>query len=346
MSLSNILDSQRDESLDIMKGIGILLVVFAHVFHQSGIVYQFHMPLFFILCGAAMTYSKHPYSFERKFKSLMIPYLVFSLLCFVYWAVVESKFRPIQNVSVILGLSTDFASVKLQQFINIFLAVNSKSAFAYNIVLWFLPCLFVTEYIYSFIKSSKYEYVVAACLIAPCYFVFRGSNGLPLCLGMAVTAVPFLALGFHTYQPFVAFLKKSKICCCIILVASVITFCSIYAIFQPHTDMAHNVIPYTFYIMAILGSIVVITASLALAKMNWGGQIAYLGKNSLIIMCIHEPIKRIIITLMAKITHIPSDMMRDEIIYSFICTLIVIAICIPIIEVINRYLPWMIGRKI
>lgn len=46
----------RDKSLDIMKGIGILLVVFAHVYHNSGIIYQFHMPLFFILSGAAMTY--------------------------------------------------------------------------------------------------------------------------------------------------------------------------------------------------------------------------------------------------------------------------------------------------
>ena len=169
-------------------------------------------------------------------------------------------------------------AVKLQQFINIFLAVNSKSAFAYNIVLWFLPCLFVAEYIYSFIKSSKYEYVVVACSIALCYFVFRGSNGLPLCLGMAVAAVPFLALGFHTYQPFCAFLKN-KIWYCIIFAVSVMTFCSVYAIFQPHTDMAHNVIPYTFYIMAILGSIVVITASLALAKMNWGGKLLILERT-------------------------------------------------------------------
>lgn len=54
----------RDRSLDIMKGIGILLVVFAHVYHNSGLIYLFHMPLFFILSGAAMTYSKS--GFEEK----------------------------------------------------------------------------------------------------------------------------------------------------------------------------------------------------------------------------------------------------------------------------------------
>lgn len=277
-NLNNTLDSHRDQSLDIMKGIGILLVVFAHVFHRSGFVYQFHMPLFFILCGAAMTYSKHPYSFKRKFKSLVIPYFVFSVICFLYWAFVESKFRPIQNEPVIFGLSTNVISVKIQQFLNIFLAVNSKSAFVYNIVLWFLPCLFVAEYIYSFIKSSKCEYWIVACFVVLCYFAFQGSDGLPWSLGMAITALPFLALGYHAYQPFVALLKKSNMCSFIMFTVCAIFLISIYAIVHPHTDMAHNVIPYTFYIMAVLGSALVMTVSLALAKMNWGGKLLTLEK--------------------------------------------------------------------
>lgn len=87
----------RDRSLDIMKGIGILLVVFAHVYHNSGLIYLFHMPLFFILSGAAMTYSKSGFSLKKKAKTLLIPYFLFSLLCFVYWALIESKFRPLPD---------------------------------------------------------------------------------------------------------------------------------------------------------------------------------------------------------------------------------------------------------
>lgn len=73
--ISNMTEKKRDPNLDIMKGIGILLVIFAHIFHNSGIIYQFHMPLFFILSGAAMTYSSSRYSFKKKFKTLLIPYL-------------------------------------------------------------------------------------------------------------------------------------------------------------------------------------------------------------------------------------------------------------------------------
>lgn len=48
---------QRDSQLDILKGIGILLVVFAHTCKgdASGYVYLFHMPLFFFLSGAALS---------------------------------------------------------------------------------------------------------------------------------------------------------------------------------------------------------------------------------------------------------------------------------------------------
>lgn len=50
---------QRDHSVDILKGIGILLVIIGHcdlfaVFRS--IIYSFHMPLFIILSGYFFTY--------------------------------------------------------------------------------------------------------------------------------------------------------------------------------------------------------------------------------------------------------------------------------------------------
>lgn len=71
---------KRDQRLDIMKGIGILLVVFAHVFHKSGIIYLFHMPLFFILSGAAMTYSKSGFSLKKSQELVGSIFCVFDYL--------------------------------------------------------------------------------------------------------------------------------------------------------------------------------------------------------------------------------------------------------------------------
>ena len=335
---------KRDQRLDIMKGIGILLVVFAHVFHKSGIIYLFHMPLFFILSGASMSYSKSRFSLKKKAKSLLVPYIVFSLICFVYWALIESRFRPMHDVAIFgegIGLN-----VKLQQLLNIFTAINCKPAFIYNIVLWFLPCLFMAELLYSKIKGTKVEWVIDVLCIVVCYVAVSSSNGLPLCLGEAVIAVPLLSLGNRFYQPLMKVLKKRTMPAMVMGGVCLLAFILLFLLLNPHTDMAHNVIPKEFYLMAILGSLCVVILSLEIDKfaIRGGQYLAYLGQNSLIIMCVHEPLKRIILMVLSKVMSMPTDVIRDEIGMSIVATLIVVAVCIPVIEIINRKFSWTIGK--
>ena len=39
----------RNKHIDVMRGIGIILVVLGHTYRNSGMLYLFHMPLFFML---------------------------------------------------------------------------------------------------------------------------------------------------------------------------------------------------------------------------------------------------------------------------------------------------------
>lgn len=144
---------KRDITIDTMKGIGILLVVFGHTFHESQAIYSFHMPLFFILSGASMSFSTHDYSLAYRFRKIMVPYYCFSLLSFIYWVLIESHLRPVNDTPLFQGILGTL-DLHLQQFINIFVAENVINSFAYNIVLWFLPCLFVADYLYSRIKIT------------------------------------------------------------------------------------------------------------------------------------------------------------------------------------------------
>ena len=48
--------------------------------------------------------------------------------------------------------------------------------------------------------------------------------------------------------------------------------------------------------------------------------------------------------VLSKIVSMPTDIIRNEIGMSIVTTLIVMAACIPIIEIINRKLSWTIGR--
>ena len=84
------MNNKRFEWIDILKGIGIILVVVGHsnfsfakattaMFIQK-YIYSFHMPLFFFVSGYLFVKDKYS-NFKRflrvKTKTLMIPYFFF-----------------------------------------------------------------------------------------------------------------------------------------------------------------------------------------------------------------------------------------------------------------------------
>lgn len=91
----------RLDWIDIAKGIGIVLVVFAHTLvpqireNSTGagflwiFIYNFHMPLFFFLSGwlfekGLSHYTNTPKFILGKLKFLMLPYLTFSVFAYVF----------------------------------------------------------------------------------------------------------------------------------------------------------------------------------------------------------------------------------------------------------------------
>ncbi|MDP1770343.1 MAG: acyltransferase family protein [Nitrospirota bacterium] len=74
----------RNKTVDIARGIGILLVVFGHswiVLHEKGelfrVIFSFHMPLFFLLSGIFLKETEAlPSLLKSKANSLLKPYFV------------------------------------------------------------------------------------------------------------------------------------------------------------------------------------------------------------------------------------------------------------------------------
>lgn len=90
----------REDWIDILKGIGIILVVIGHISIGNSLVkwiYSFHMPLFFILSGYVFGRGKKQYTFvkfaEKRTKSILVPFVVFRILLIIYWLIIESHFR-------------------------------------------------------------------------------------------------------------------------------------------------------------------------------------------------------------------------------------------------------------
>lgn len=79
--------ANRDRSIDIVKGIGIILMVVGHSGCPKWLhdfIYAFHMPLFFICSGyfyKPITTTEGLFTFwKKRFKGLYLPYIKWSIL--------------------------------------------------------------------------------------------------------------------------------------------------------------------------------------------------------------------------------------------------------------------------
>lgn len=337
----------RDTLIDVAKGVGILLVVFAHTYegYSNRIIYFFHMPLFFLLSGCALTYSRSAgIKWRSLLRGLAVPYLTFSLLTFAYWVLIENKFRPFHDGEVIPCLAgvLDF---KWQQFVNIFTAIDSEDAFIYDVVMWFLPALFVCRVLFGVVPTGKYRWfaVLAVALAGQGLVCWLGWN-LPWCMEIAFVAFPFLVLGYEAYG---CYKRRVNARTAIGLVA---VGCIVLFLIGRLTDVSigmhsHRINGAWIYVTGVTGSLLTLSLCWLLELAKLSKPLQFLGKNSLAIMCLHEPLKRIVIKAASSITNTDTESVRQDFILCVLIALVVVVALLPCICALNKWAPWMVGKR-
>ena len=143
-----VAERKRDMSVDMAKGVGILLVIMGHAGCPEiphGIIYSFHMPLFFLLSGLYIQrqcQEKMGVYLRKNFKSLLLPYFYFNIIYIAFYYV----------MSVVFHKNLLDGSV-LDNLIGIF--VSMRWGTPYHHVLWFLPCLFFAKIMVYPLYHSK-----------------------------------------------------------------------------------------------------------------------------------------------------------------------------------------------
>ena len=88
---------KRYDSLDILKGISIFMVVWGHLIDSENILFRYlnniHLPVFFIISGylLAGSLSRYPCEcvFKKKFLHLFIPFLSWSIVSLMLKAAIQ-----------------------------------------------------------------------------------------------------------------------------------------------------------------------------------------------------------------------------------------------------------------
>lgn len=314
-----MVNNKRLDYLDYVKGFGILLVILGHIYTADNYIkiwiYSFHMPLFFIISGLLI---KHTNLKERnikniissKFKSLIIPYVYFELLAIFMWM--------IQNEFTLSALRWNL--------------IDSILMYCRAGATWFLPCLFVSEIIFIFmiknIKSHKIKLLFLIFLfLIP--FIIKTENHYIIIIFRCFTAIGYISFGYYMHEYIVN--KDLSYNILFILSLGNIILGELNGCIDLWSLNFKN--PILYIGSSILGTLFVI---FAFKKINQNQFLKYFGVNTVIIMSTQQ----VILDSINKYT----GQQKYGYIIGIVIFIITILIEIPIIEVINRYMPFMLGK--
>ena len=97
-----------------------------------------------------------------------------------------------------------------------------------------------------------------------------------------------------------------------------------------------------WFITALIG----VTSMILISQLiNQNRVLQYFGRISLIVLCIHGPIYRIVVKIISILLYMGTDAVRENILLAMIVVAATMCICSVSYEVVMRIAPWMVGKK-
>ncbi|WP_051957927.1 acyltransferase family protein [Desulfobacter vibrioformis] len=367
----------RIQWLDNLRAIGIFFVVLGHTpglpepFEK--IIFSFHMPLFFWLSGLMCKDKIKQISFRAFIKNkaykLLVPYLFFSIISYVSWFVLFRHF----------GSQAKLNLSPITPLIGIIYGNGIHHLLAHNTVLWFFLCLFATEIFFFFIirLESKTRILAALILLSAIGYIDVWLNPplpdrfrLPWNIDIALTAVVFYGAGY-LLSPYllknrlnfivnlgfgICYLFFSLINSKVALVAGVYgNFFYFYSAAFSGILFWKAVAEYlsTLFNMKLdinTGQTFRVRLGKAFAK-KLARPCRFIetlmlktGENTLTIFVFHLLVFPLLTAVQVYIFKIPASVKHDSIVFSFIYTVVSIIMLLPVSSLLQRYLPWSVGR--
>lgn len=361
--------------VDALKGFGILLVVFAHYNLPQAIdtyVFSFHMPLFFFVSGFLFNFVKYTESaadfIKGRFRSLIIPYFTFAVITLLFYYLLDELYTP-EVVSFKIFGADIFHIVYSIIF-------AQTTMISYNGPLWFLTCLFVTELLFFQLAKRYYWqplklliWLTIAGIIGYLYSIYVPFN-LPWNTDVALTAVVFYGIGNlfrrlidsrrlldskgnHIYGS--SFLDpKSKFGNMFFMIENFLSVFFIlvsllyfaYLLKYPTEKINMSGLIYggffSFYFLAFSG---IFSFVYLFKKIGSMAILEYYGRNSLIVLALHFPMKDILTKLSTLIFDIDLDCFACTTSFALALTVLNLLGLVPVIFLINRYFPFLAGKR-
>ncbi|WP_425609255.1 acyltransferase family protein [Thalassobacterium sedimentorum] len=327
--------------IDVVKSISITLVVFGHVYRNADelslFLQSFRMPLFFLVSGYFVNHDRYN-SFKkvvsRRLNTLILPYLFFYLLTYAYWLLIESNFRGQAG-----GASYDW----WLPAVGIIYGSSSYGFMGHNSPLWFIPCLLSVQIIDCYISriNNFYFQILAVILLTASGFYLLPMLHFRLPFGLNTASV---VLVFYFSGKYIRRIHSLGIATKASIVVGVLIFYyyailgnfSTYDLFTPRFDNKSDYLLQAFSASVLI--VLICEMCVSLLPKATIKPLSFFGINSLIILCLHDPIKRVVIFIYSKASGISIADIRDDLIHSTSCLILTFLILLPAIYFYNRFL--------
>lgn len=327
----DIASEKRINWIDQVKGFTIFLVVYGHNFpFNEKYIYSFHMPLFFMIAGFFHPKVSNLANFNKRVKSILVPYFIWSFLLFLFWFLISNR----------IGESAALHLSPIQNFIGIFYAQGGRAYMDWGIPMWFLPGLFMTFVLFFLLQKIKNKFllygVLATLPILGFLYARNFLMNLPSSINIAMVAILFYAFGFYAFQ----ILTKVSIRNSLILAFGFFLINLFFYNYNIKIDMyrAYYGNEFLFILNGLTGSLFVIFIFKALPYFRF---LAFIGKFSLTILALQLIVMSFIKFVLLYGFH-QSDFNFTEW-ERFLYAILQIVLLIPSFYIINKYIPILNG---
>lgn len=342
MELRESCITKRIAWIDICKALAISLVALGHmqsIYLVNETIFAFAMPAFFFLSGYTFERSANAPFLEllrKKFRSLVIPYFGFSAILFAFWFLVRRNF----------GLSYETHATVTDVLMQILCGTNSTF---FVTPLWFLTCLFVVEILFWCLLRIRKKFLrvtIIALLFIPglIYWTYMDMLQLPhvfwnfdqACFFLSCLAIGFVLSKRNLVEKLLCSLKRNLF----VVLVSVIVFALVFAVREKTTS------PLLFVSMQAMMTFSSLLAFVAICKsIRKRAVLNFIGQNTITILALHIMVQSILRGVLFKVFHVAPEWIETSLIVSVVLTLVTIAALVPVILLINRFTPWLAGKR-
>ena len=295
--------------VDMLKGVAILAVMIGHIVPYTYIgefVYSFSIPLFIFISGYLFKrYNSFKEFLTHKFKSLLIPYLMFGLpfpivIAFYNVAYADGSYSPFS--------AADYFYALLQELYNYIIQIRYQ-------VIWYLAMIFLVNVVMYFILLIRHRWVQIAIILillttGAIYYHF-GGKPLIWNIDTVIMTLPFFYVG-HLLSDNgkcavrITEMKKSRaaLLFVVFLIGNIVFNLLTHYISGESLDMyfcQYGVLPLT-YISAFMGIFAFMIMSIILRSRF----VEFCGRHSLIYFILHQGVIYFLNLVILPMLNIPS----------------------------------------